>query len=132
FYPTPFALPPGFGRIDAMPHPESPGRWLLVVAAAAEARAVLRGLAMDEHLAGREWALLTGAHRLDLVVSGIGKANAAAATARTFDPTRHDAVISVGVAGSLPDSPARLLEVVTGTSSVYADEGLLTPEGFTD
>lgn len=115
-----------------MPAAPRPNRWLLVVAAPAEARAVLLGLNMDESLARREWTLLTGPGQLDLVVSGIGKANAAAATARTLDPSTHEAVISVGVAGSLPGSPAGLLQVVVGTRSVYADEGILTPEGFTD
>ena len=42
------------------------------------------------------------------------------------------AVLSAGVAGSLPDGGLALREAVVATSCVYAEEGLLAPDGFHD
>jgi futalosine hydrolase len=110
-------------------------RFLLAVASPAEARAVLAGRGGDPGLADRPWAL----HRLpgafDLVVTGIGKTNAAGATARTLDPGIHAGVLSAGVAGLLPGPAAagtRLGTVIAASTCVFADEGLETPGGFQD
>lgn len=66
----------------------------------------------------------------EIVLSGIGKSNAAAATAKVLEPPRHRAVLSVGIAGSL--EPMDLGQVVIASSSVFADEGLQSPDGFKD
>ncbi len=108
------------------------GRALLVVAAAVEARAVLRSLGVDEARAEREWEIVECGERFDVVVSGVGKSAAAGATARFLDTERHGTVVSVGVAGALPGSGLELLDVVVATRAVFADEGFLTPAGFTD
>jgi futalosine hydrolase len=107
-------------------------RWLLVVAAPAEARAVLRGLKMDPGTADRTWEVLRGPGPLDVVVCGIGKTNAAAATARALSGSEYGVVVSVGVAGALPGSGLDLGDTVAGSSCVYGDEGLQTPEKFMD
>jgi futalosine hydrolase len=107
-------------------------RWLLVVAAPAEARALMRGLKMDPQAADRSWEVLRGPGRLDVVVCGIGKTNAAAATARALSGSEHGFVVSVGVAGALPGTGLALGDVVAGSVSIYADEGLQTPERFVD
>ncbi len=100
---------------------------LVVTAVQAEADAI--GAAVVE--AGRT-----------VVVSGIGRTNAAAATTEAI--LRHgpfDLVISAGVAGALPESPGSpgspgsslaLGDVVLAKGCVYAEEGLETPEGFGD
>jgi futalosine hydrolase len=109
-------------------------RWLLVVAAPAEAKSVLRGLRMDPEAYPAEWQTLRGPDLIDVVICGIGKANAAAATARALSLSlgSFGAVLSVGVAGALPGSGLELRDVVAASASVYADEGLLTPERFMD
>lgn len=96
--------------------------------------AVLRGRGASPDLAGRLWELHRLDGRFDLVVSGVGKANAAGAVARVLHPAIHGGVLSVGIAGALPRSsgPLAIRAVVVATACVYADEGLLTPEGFTD
>jgi futalosine hydrolase len=104
------------------------GPMLLVVAAPAEARAVLTGVGGDPALAGRAWERHEVRPGLALVVSGVGKVNAAGATLRGLRD--HDRVVlSVGVAGALPrtDGAAalRIGDVVSATAAVYADEGLL-------
>ncbi len=69
--------------------------------------------------------------RFDLVLSGVGKANAAGAVARTLDPQRHGAAINLGVAGSLPGAcPPPIGGLVVATASIFADDGVATPDGF--
>ena len=109
--------------------------WLLAAAAPAEARAVLQGLGApgaDAVGATDGWTRIRASDRVDLVISGVGKANASGAVARALDPTRHAGVISLGVCGSLPGSGLRPTDVVCATESVYADEGVAIPGGFTD
>ena len=66
-------------------------------------------------------------------VGGVGRTNAALAVARaervhgTFD-----AVLSMGIAGALPDSDLSIGDVVVATRSVYVEEGIVTPNGFAD
>lgn len=107
-------------------------RPLIVVATAREAGAI-PGFGAGQPVS--EWTRLEWAHA-DVVISGVGKANAAAAVARTLDPARHGLVLSVGIAGALPGAggaPPSLTigSVVCADRCVYADEGILTPEGFT-
>jgi len=45
---------------------------------------------------------------------------------------RFGAVISAGVAGSLPDSALALGEAVVASSCIYVEEGLAAPAGFLD
>ncbi len=105
-------------------------RWLIVTAAPKEAAAVVSGLGGQR--APEAWRTVTAGSRFDVVLSGIGKANAAGATARALDPARHGGVLNVGVCGALPDGGAAPLDVVVASESVYADEGLETSEGFLD
>lgn len=109
-----------------------PRRPLVVVATAREAGAI-PGMSMDG--CTTEWVRVDLAH-VDVVVSGVGKANAAAAVARTLDPARHGLVLSVGIAGALPGRdggapPLTIGSVVCADRCVYADEGVQAPEGFT-
>ncbi|MFM9997230.1 MAG: futalosine hydrolase [Phycisphaerales bacterium] len=109
-----------------------PGRVLVATAAPAEGRAVLRALGADPGLAERPWSLHRASRCLDVVATGIGKSNAAGAVARVLDPACHRAVISTGVGGALPGSRLALGAVVLAPRSVFADEGLASPEGFVD
>lgn len=109
---------------------------LLVVAAPAEGAAV--GRAFDaSRFAGKDaapvlWRAVPLADGVEMAVTGVGKANASAGTARVFDPSRHRAVVSLGIGGALPRSRLNLLDCVVGSRSVYADEGVRTPERFVD
>ncbi|MHC4415102.1 MAG: futalosine hydrolase [Planctomycetota bacterium] len=68
-----------------------------------------------------------------VVVSGIGRTNAAAATTEAIiRQGPFDAVLSAGVAGALPGSGLSVGQTVIATKCVYAEEGLITPEGFLD
>lgn len=91
------------------------------------------------------WTFLSPTSRFDLLLSGVGKANAAAATARCLDTSRHALVLSLGIAGALPSAPAgtrvapvaaavplALGSIIVATRSVYADEGVQTPGAWVD
>lgn len=78
------------------------------------------------------WTLARLDDRTDLVITGIGKANAAGAVARVMDPARHAGVVSFGICGSLGEAGVGLGEVVAATGCIFADDGILTPAGFSD
>lgn len=108
------------------------GGLILAVAAPAEARAMLSGFGADLEMADQTWMLHRVAPQIDVLVTGVGKVNAGAALAHVILPTHHEAVISVGVAGALPGSGLSIGDVVVAERSVYADEGLIAPDGFSD
>jgi futalosine hydrolase len=90
-------------------------RILIVTAVAAEAEAIGR---------------LEGAR---LVVAGVGRVNAAAATTEALvREAPAQAVLSAGVAGALPASGLELGQALVASACVYAEEGLMSPEGFRD
>ena len=115
--------------MNDQPPPKPTAPWLLVVAAAAEARAVLRGLGQDPE-PPEDWMPITVGPKLSLVVSGIGKANAAAATAIALRSGDFGGVMNLGIAGSLPiAAPLSLGHSIAATRSIFADEGLALPDG---
>ncbi len=108
-------------------------RALLVVAVNAEANALRRGLGLPESAERTGWVYQELTDRFDLVIGGVGKANAAGATARTLDPMRHACALSLGIAGSLPGAePPAIGSIVVASRCVLADEGMRTPgnDGF--
>lgn len=111
-------------------------RALLVVAVRAEGDAALRGMGAPALPDDAPWWTPIGVtDRVDLVLGGVSKANAGAATALALDPARHRLVMSIGIAGSLPrdDSPALGVgDLIVGDASVFADEGIATPSGYRD
>jgi len=102
-------------------------RCLIVAASGLEAAAIARGVGITREFAP-DWRAIALNDRLDLVVSGVGKANAAGATARVLDVDRHAMVLSLGIGGML-SSRVKIGDCVLGTLSVYADEGVPSPDG---
>lgn len=78
------------------------------------------------------WRPVPIGRRFELLLTGVGKANAAGAAARAIEPDRVSLVLNLGVAGVLPGAGLNLGDVVIATESVFADEGLLSPAGFQD
>ena len=109
-----------------------PGVLLLVVASPIEAAAAFAAAGSDA--VPTPWTLTAIAPNVELLLCGIGKANAAGAVGRYLDPDRHALVLSVGIAGSLPGSSGFLPigTVIVATACVYPDEGIETPDGFMD
>ncbi|MCH2144548.1 MAG: futalosine hydrolase [Phycisphaerales bacterium] len=68
-----------------------------------------------------------------VVAGGVGRTNAAVATTRSIlEEGPFDAVLSMGIAGSLPGRDCSIGDVVVGSRAVYFEEGIETPEGFSD
>ena len=66
-----------------------------------------------------------------VIVCGVGRTNAAAATVEAIMRFKgFDAVISAGVAGALPGSELKIGDPLIASSCIYAEEGLITPDGF--
>ena len=68
-----------------------------------------------------------------LVVSGIGRTNAAAATTEAIiRDGPFGLVVCAGVGGVLPEGGLSIAETIVATSCVYFEEGVMTPSGFED
>lgn len=109
----------------------------MVVAAPNEYRAVCEGVGAPISASPPYWTLLRLTSAAEVVLSGVGKANASGASARCYDKMRHGGLLSFGIAGALPilgpsGRRLRLGEVVAARTSIFADEGMRTPGGFTD
>lgn len=66
-----------------------------------------------------------------IVVSGVGRTNAAyAVTQAIIQDDPYTAIINAGIAGSLPDSELQLGKVIAASSCIYAEEGMISPDGF--
>lgn len=102
---------------------------LLAVAAPLEADAVLRGLGLGARARPEPWTQVGLGDRFEMILTGVGKANAAGAVARVLAP-RHAGVLSLGLAGALPGSGLEIGGVVVAEACVFADDGAATPEGF--
>jgi futalosine hydrolase len=112
---------------------------LLVVAAPTEARAVIRGVTgispADLRIA---WDPIELDDRVSILLSGVGKSNAAGATASALGRQRFGAIISLGVGGALPktegtgssDFHHQIGDSVRCLRSVFADEGVETDDGW--
>ena len=113
---------------------------LLAVASQLEARAIRERLGLDPSPAAASgprvgdtpWILERVGPGVELVVTGVGKVNAAAAVASSLEPHRHVGVLSLGIAGILPqDGPRPVIgDVVVASAMRYPDEGLETPDGY--
>ncbi len=103
--------------------------WLMAVAAPAEAVAVLNGLAVASS-PPPEWQPVEVSDGLHLLVTGVGKANAAGAAALALGAEGFGALLNLGICGSLPIvSPLAMGDSIGATRSIYADEGLQLPDG---
>ena len=110
----------------------APRRWLLACAASSEGHAIARAFEPGAEAPRIQWKAVQIDSHLDLLVTGVGKANAAAAVARALDPARHAGVINLGICGMLPKSRLKIGDIVLASRSIYADEGVQTPQGFLD
>jgi futalosine hydrolase len=68
---------------------------------------------------------------IELLHSGVGKANAAAAA--TLLALHHpQALLVLGCGGALPGSRLQVGDLALASSESFGDEGVLTPQGFQD
>ena len=110
-------------------NPSAP-QCLIVVAAPVEAQAVCRAASVPWRTL-RSWEPLALTPTVVLVMCGVGKVNAAACVARLL-PGPYRLVLSAGIGGALPGSGLEIGQSVVATGCAYADEGIVTPQGFRD
>jgi len=79
------------------------------------------------HLYKRKSAGMT----LELLHSGVGKANAAAA-ATLLALHQPQALLVIGCGGALPGSQLQVGDLALASSEIFGDEGVMTPHGFQD
>lgn len=114
-------------------------RILLVVATPLEAEALLSGMPGRAGVTPPPWTPAPVGPGLELIVTGIGKANAAgavgAALARHESGGGVDGVVSIGIGGTLPVAGGSVRvpgTAVLAAPSVFADEGVETSGGWLD
>lgn len=73
-----------------------------------------------------------GGRRVILSASGIGKVNAAAATAALIERCRPGLVINTGCAGAYPGSGLAIGELAMAGEEILGDEGVQTSAGWQD
>ncbi|MEM9065450.1 MAG: futalosine hydrolase [Planctomycetota bacterium] len=117
--------------------PEHTRRPLIVVAAEVEAEAIAArfGVSLDRLVPWEVCRLGSGSGSPDLLLTGLGEANAAGATVRAFDPDQHQVLVSAGIAGALPGPPeAGGIPIGSAVVASYSrpDVGVSTPDGFLD
>lgn len=114
-----------FGQADKL------GRCLIVVATPLEAGPIFAALQTKSTV--EPWLPLRASEEMDLLCSGVGKANASGATAAAIARASYSAVLNLGICGSLPspisNSP-KFGAAILATASIFADEGIESPEGW--
>ncbi len=132
------------GRSSTEPSGGTAPRLLLVVAAESEARALCGAIAVAAQTSrepGAPWDVFALGHGADLLVTGVGKANAAGAVGATLGAAGggrgYRAVINLGIAGALPSLdksepdelvfPLSVGSSLVASTSTFADEGLEGP-----
>jgi futalosine hydrolase len=73
-----------------------------------------------------------GSTRIIFTVTGVGIANAAAATAVVSHVYAPDLCIATGCAGAYPGSGLEIGDLALATTEVFVDTGVATPEGWRD
>jgi len=108
---------------------------IVLIAAVPFETARLRMKLQGEAILDHPFAIVQGRlgpHPTWLVHAGVGKANAAAATAHLLTQNSPDLVISFGCGGSYPGGDLAVGDLAVATEALYGDEGVMGPEGFLD
>lgn len=106
-------------------------RLLVLVASEPEADAVVSGMGLPRTPL-HAWSLIGLSGLADLLITGVGKANAAAGAASVLSRGEHSSLLSIGIAGALPGAALPIGAAAHITGATLADEGVRTPAGFTD
>lgn len=110
---------------------------LLVVAASTEARSVVAGVTGSRPEALRVlWEPQQLDERVSLLLTGVGKANAAGAVGHALARETFGAIVSIGIGGALPTDESAATyhhergDIVRCERSVFADEGVISSSGW--
>ncbi|MGH7243259.1 MAG: futalosine hydrolase [Phycisphaerales bacterium] len=97
-----------------------------MVAAASEARAVLAGAGFSGDVP-KAWGFVRASDEIDLLLCGVGKANASGATAQAIAHRAPSRVLNLGICGALPHAqPLQIGQAILASRCLFADEGIET------
>jgi len=105
----------------------------VIAATQLEIAALVEAFHAQPHPASHPWEIFVAdeaSTKIHFVVSGIGTSNAAAATALAAQFFAPDLIITTGCGGAYPGSGLKIGDIALATSEVFADEGVVTPEGW--
>lgn len=116
---------------DRRPATEVPGTLLVIAATEAEVSRLTRGL---EPVRGAGpwsvWQGVLGGAPVQVLVTGVGKANTALALGARVPVLRPVAVVQVGVGGAYPGSGLEPGHLAVATREAYGDEGAESRAGL--
>ncbi len=98
-----------------------------------EISALVEAFQARQHRVSLPWDIFIadeGSTKIIFSVSGIGTSNASAATALVAHLFTPDLLINTGCAGAYPGSGLQIGDISLATTEVFADEGVVTPEGW--
>ncbi len=78
------------------------------------------------------WEATEIAPGVDLVITGVGKSNAAGAVTHATERRDYAVVLSAGIAGALPGCAVELAGAAVVRCATFADEGVEAETGFVD
>lgn len=106
---------------------------IIIAATPLEIAALAEAFHAQPHPAPLPWEIFVADEtfiKILFVVSGIGTSNASAATAVAAQLFAPDLIITTGCGGAYPGSGLEIGGIALATSEVFADEGVVTPEGW--
>jgi len=98
-----------------------------------EISALAEAFHAQRHPASLPWDVFVAdeaSTKIVFIVSGIGTANAAAASALVAQLFTPDLLITTGCAGAYLGCGLEIGDIALATTEVFADEGVVTPEGW--
>lgn len=105
----------------------------VIAATQFEISALIEAFQAQRHPASLPWEIFVAEEvslQLLFVISGIGTSNASAASAVAAQLFAPDLIISTGCAGAYPGYGLKIGDLAVATTEVFADEGVVTPEGW--
>lgn len=113
---------------------ENSGGRVLVLASMEKEIALLArelGAAMvDDEAPRKTWIAEYNTQKIYLVLTGMGKVNAAINTTRAIERYRPTLIINTGCGGAYGNSGLGVGDLAIATAEVYGDEGVLTVNGW--
>lgn len=106
--------------------------WLIVASVAKEARALVDERRWKDRPLERGWRVERFDDHVDVVISGLGRVNAAGAVVQSLTRRRYGLVLNIGVAGALPGCGLTVGDAIVATESVFCEEGIELPGGAQD
>lgn len=105
----------------------------VTAATSLELSALIEAFHAEHHPAWLPWDVFVASEestRIVFIISGIGTSNASAATALVAHLFTPDLLVTTGCAGAYPGSGLEIGDIALATTEVFAEEGVVTPEGW--